>query len=524
MLTLPDRRVRQRDFLLEISRAITAQLDLSEVLRRVLNASVAMLAGQAGLIALRNDDSTTFRIRAITGVDGERITDLNALLQELMASAEYGVDPKTLNHKLREIAAIISPELRQSIALPLVFADEPLGLLIVFRSYQTSASADDMQVLQSFADQAAIAVNNAQLYQHNIQERQRLSAILEYSADGIMILDADLTIISFNRALSRITGWTGETAVGLHQDDVIVWNRIEQTDLRDAINNGWPFRRADDAPLETLYVEGDLRRRDGMKLSVGITYAPLIDDDNHLTNIIANVRDITNFRRAQEMQNTFISTISHELRTPVALIKGYAGTIRRDDIELDPEVIRHSLEVIEEEADRLTELIGDLLTASKLQANRVIDLNIGDVRLDRLAERVVERFKTQTQRHRFVLSFPAEFDVVQADEVRLRQVLDNLISNAIKYSPDGGTIEIGGKLLDDQIVVFVRDEGVGIPEDDLHRVFDRFFRVDSNLSRKTSGTGLGLYLARAIIEAHNGHIHVESHLGHGSKFWFTIPR
>ncbi|MBZ0286308.1 MAG: cell wall metabolism sensor histidine kinase WalK, partial [Anaerolineae bacterium] len=239
--------------------------------------------------------------------------------------------------------------------------------------------------------------------------------------------------------------------------------------------------------------------------------------------IIANVRDITNFRRAQEMQNIFISSVSHELKTPVALIKGYAGTLRREDAAWDPAVIRNGLEVIEDEADRLTELIENLLAASKLQAERM-RLDLSDVRLDLLAARAVERFSTQTTTHTFKLEFPPNFPVIQGDEARLRRVLDNLLSNAIKYSPEGGTIEVGGKADDQSVTVYVRDEGVGIRPADQEHVFDRFYRVDGALSRKTQGTGLGLYLAKAIIEAHNGTIQVKSKPGEGSTFFFTLPQ
>lgn len=518
---LPDFRVRQRDFLLEISRAMTAQLDLSEVLRLVLKASIVMLAGEVGLVALRDSDGL-YSIRATLGVDSERLLDLNRRLDELMNHSGQQIDREFLNVKLNQMAVSLNRKLRQSLFLPLVIAGEPVGLLIIFRSYSVSATENDFQILQSFADQAAIAVHNAQLYAQIDEERKRLVAILENSADGVMILDHKLRILSFNRALERMTAWSERDALGQDQDAVITWKRREKGDLHDALNEGWPFRLPPDAPVETLYVEGDLLRRDGLTLSVGITYAPLLDDEGRLSTIIANVRDITNFRRAQEMQNVFISTISHELKTPVALIKGYAGTLRRDDAEWDPQVIRDGLTVIEEEADRLTGLIENLLAASKLRAERM-QLDLGDVALDELAAQVVERFRTQTQRHTLALKFPSPFPLVQGDAVRLRQVLDNLVSNAIKYSPEGGTITVGGEIEDTHVTVYVRDQGVGISEDDQARIFDRFYRVDGNLSRKTQGTGLGLYLAKAIIEAHGGHIRVKSKPGEGSTFYFTLP-
>ncbi|MFN8528227.1 MAG: ATP-binding protein [Anaerolineae bacterium] len=521
MLTLLDFRVRQRDFLLEIARAITEQLDLTEVLRRVLNASVVMLSGQIGVIALR-DNNGVYRVRATLGVDAKHVPILNQHFHELIATLNDNFDYELMNAKLSEMAAALDERLRQSFALPLVFAEEPLGLLIIFRSYRGNATPDDVQVLQSFADQAAIGVHNAQLYERIDHERRRLAAILQQSADGVMILDPELNITSFNRALERLTAWRSDDAIGKPQDEVIVWERVKQPDLRAALDNGWASQGQTDNP-ETLYVEGDLQRRDGLAQSVAILYAPLFTASGQLTNIIANVRDITNFRQAQEMQNTFISTVSHELKTPVALIKGHAATLRRDDVTWTDDIVREYSAVIEEESDRLTELIENLLTASRLQADHRLPLNVGDVQLDQLAARAVERFSTQTSAHKFKLKFPKAFPVIPGDEIRLRQVIDNLLSNAIKYSPEGGTIEVGGTVEDKRVTLYVRDQGIGIRESDQDRVFERFYRVEDKLSRRTQGTGLGLYLARAIIEAHGGAIRVDSQPGHGSTFTITLP-
>ena len=172
MLMRPDLRTQQRDFLLEISRAITAQLDLGEVLRRVLRASLVMLAGRVGIIALSDRRHGRYAVRAYSGIDAETAPQLNIKLQELMAGEDQGAFSREfLDAKLREMAETIDPRLEQSVAMPLVFAQDPLGLLIVFRSYQTAVTPDDVRTLQSFADQAAIAVHNAQLYGEISSER-----------------------------------------------------------------------------------------------------------------------------------------------------------------------------------------------------------------------------------------------------------------------------------------------------------------------------------------------------------------
>ena len=520
----PDLRTQQRDFLLQITRAITAQLDLDEVLRRVLYASVAMLAGRVGIVALRDEREAAINVKAFAGISSDIVPELNQKLQELLdPDEEQGFSREFLNAKLREMADTIDRRLAQSIAMPLVFARSALGLLIVFRSYQTEITPEDINTLQSFADQAAIAVHNAQLYGDLNQEHQRLEAIINNSGDGVFILNPDLTFQQANVAFERMTGWSKEALADRPQSEVIRWQRLENMDLEDALEAGWARSNDGAGRFESLYVEGDIRRHDGMIVSLGITYAPLLTPDDRLESIIANVRDISSSRKAQEMQSVFISTIHHELRTPIAIIKGYASTLRRDDVEWENEVVREKMAIIEDEADRLTHLVEDLLTASKIQASRDLRLSISDTDLAQLASQSVARLEGQSQ-HRFVLSFPPDFPEVRGDEVRLRQVIDNLLTNAIKYSPPATTITVGGRYAAHTVTIFVRDEGPGIPQVDLDKVFDRFYRVEDQLTRQTKGTGLGLYLVRAIVEAHQGEISAKSQLGKGSTFYFKIPR
>ena len=524
MLMRPDLRTQQRDFMLEITRAITAQLDLSEVLRRVLHASLVMLAGRVGIIALNDKRDGRFNVRAFSGLSQDDVPQLNIKLQELMAPAdEGGFSREFLNQKLREMADAVDPRLVQSIAMPLVFARNPLGLLIVFRSYQTAITSEDLNTLQSFADQAAIAVNNAQLYGELNQEHQRLEAIVNSSGDGVFILNPDLRFQRANRAFERMTGWRVAELVDMPLADVIVWDQAPGQDIEAALEAGWAGEKEAAPGATTLYVEGELIRRDGMPLSIGITYAPLIAEDGRLESIIANVRDITNFRKAQEMQSVFISSVHHELRTPIAIIKGYASTLGRDDVEWESDVVREKMTIIEDEADRLTALVEDLLTASRIQTARELRLNPADTDLSAVAARSVARLRSQSA-HRIELSFPENFPVIHADAARLRQVIDNLLTNAIKYSPEEKTITVGGRFSEKHVTVFVRDEGAGIAKDQIDKIFERFYRIEDNLTQRTQGTGLGLYLAKAIVEEHGGEISVKSQPGAGSTFYFTIPR
>ena len=515
---LPDFRVRQRDYLLEISRTITQELDLDKLLARILDISVEMLAGQGGLVVLRAEQGG-WAIAAYHGISPALLRYLDPILN---AVPDYE-DPARfevpeINRILGNLTKEVSLGWLNGVGLPLISAKTVVGMIFIFRNYPGVFSSNDRALLQSFGDQAAIAIRNAQLYQQTTQEKQRMDALLDSAADGILIMANNHVIERCNPALSRMIGIPVESIKGRKHEEILRFSGRQQgRTLEQAEAGGWPL-----TPNATLYIEGDLIRDQSQPLPVGITYAPLVTAEGNLLNIIATIRDITRFREADELKSTFISVISHELKTPVALIKGYVGTLRREDAVWERNVVQDSLEVIEEEADRLTDLIENLLDASRLQAG-ALKINQTDMFLDQCAIRIVERFKTQTSTHKFVLDFPDNFPVILGDEDRLEQVLSNLISNAIKYSPNGGEIRVSGQVRPEQVILCISDQGPGVAPEDIPHIFDRFYRAP-NAARTTKGAGLGLYLARAVIEAHKGRIWVDPKPGDGARICFALPR
>ena len=515
---LPDFRVRQRDYLLEISRAITQELNLDNLLARILKLSAEMLAGQAGLIALREENGG-WTIAASHGIRPAFLQYLGPLLGAVPVHEDPArFEIPEINRLFQELTRSATQGLLTGVGLPLIARKQVIGVIFIFRNYAGGFSSNDRALLQSFADQAAIAVHNAQLYTQVSREKQRMDALLDSAADGIIILTPDHYVERCNPAFARMLGIPVERILGQSHQDVIRWDqRKDGLTLEQAEVSGWPL-----TPNATLYIEGDIKREEALPLPVGITYAPLLNQEGNLVNIIATVRDITHFREADELKSTFISVISHELKTPVALIKGYVGTLRREDAKWDPAIIKDSLEVIEEEADRLTELIDNLLDASRLQAG-ALAINLSDVTLLDMVERIAQRFRTQTTTHTIVVEFPGAFPVILADEERMAQVISNLLSNSIKYSPQGGEIRITAQVLPNQVVICVRDQGPGIAPEDIPHVFDRFYRA-SKASRTTKGAGLGLYLVRAVVEAHGGRIWVDPKPGDGARVCFSLPR
>ncbi|HHB89840.1 MAG TPA: sensor histidine kinase [Anaerolineae bacterium] len=507
-------RQQQLEALLEITRIFASSPDLSTLLRTILGYAAELVRADFGYIAL------TTRAGALRITTGYRLPTavferLSPYLAQKRPVAEFWSEEE-LRYQLTLVNEVVDSPLEQIIALPLVLEDEQVvGGIFLFRAGTLAFTPGDRMLLRDFADQAAVAVRNARQVEQLRTEKARVEAIIENNPNGIMILDPNMRVEIINRALSKLLGVASEEVRGKHCADV----------LKLANPTGEHLCLARGAPppptRQVIYGEGDIIRPGRKRVTVGVSYAPLFGGDGELVNIIVTFVDITRYREAEELKSTFISVISHELKTPVSIIKGYAGTLAREDVELDPEFVRESGRIIVEEADRLTELIDNLLDASRIQAG-ALSLRLEPVDLVEIARKSVARFRSQSPTHHFVLAFPDKLPLVKADDRRLRQVFDNLISNAVKYSPEGGTIVVGAREEDGRVRVFVRDEGVGIPEEELDAIFEPFYRVDSSLRRKAQGAGLGLFLVRAIVRAMGGDIWVESEPGNGSTFYFTL--
>jgi GAF domain-containing protein len=240
---LADTRILQREYLLAISRALTSELNLHDVLRVILQAAVDLVSGRAGMIALAEPDSETFRVAAVYGIPPHLVDHFAPLVRGLpyREGAEHEVIPE-LTRRLKQVAQKADLGLTNVIRLPMISGDDVIGLIYVFQSGNYYFVEDAVDLLQSFAQQAAIAVKNARLYQQINTEKQRVDAILEQSADGVMILDPALRITTFNKVLSRLTGWNASDAIGRHHDEVIQWHKLRtEGDLHNAIANGWPL-------------------------------------------------------------------------------------------------------------------------------------------------------------------------------------------------------------------------------------------------------------------------------------------
>ncbi len=365
---------------------------------------------------------------------------------------------------------------------------------------------------------------NARLLKRMVEERQWLAAIIEYSADGILIVDSGCNVIGCNPAFERLSGYSVAELRGQNCYEILQFSATRgdaQCGLLCPVRLGTFVNK----PEEDRRSEVVLTTKDGEKRDVELTYSVILSDDRRILGGILGARDITARKEAEELQSTFLSVISHELQTPIAIIKGYAGLYADKTTQIDAESMREKMQIIEEESDRLSKLVDNLLYVSRLQAGGV-ELNRQPVDLEHLVRRVAQKMRDVSQTHTLNVVFnDTDLPSVVADYDKIEQVVVNLVENAIKYSPAGGPITLSVEHNSREVVVSVSDTGIGIPDNERQRIFDRFSRLDSRYVRERKGAGLGLYICKAIVEAHGGRIWVETAGKEGgSRFSFTLPR
>jgi signal transduction histidine kinase len=273
-------------------------------------------------------------------------------------------------------------------------------------------------------------------------------------------------------------------------------------------------------------VELWLEHPDGTKVPVLVNAAPVFDNAGRVTSAIAVFEDVTALQEVEQMKSDFLSMISHDLRGPLSTIKGLSSSLLMTNATADVDTLLEYISNIDEEADRMTELVSNLLDMSRIEA-RSMPLDYEVCHIADIARDCVSRVRRarDSELHPIVLDVPPDLPEMYCDYDQIGRVVSNLLSNAMKYSGDGTSITLRAYTgaQGQEVVVEVSDEGVGIPESELDRIFDKFYRVSSNIGRQKPGSGLGLAICKSIVDAHGGRIAVESQPQQGSTFRFSIP-
>lgn len=341
------------------------------------------------------------------------------------------------------------------------------------------------------------------------EARNQARAILNSMADGVIALNKNGEVLFINPVVEEIFGISQLSSHGKNILGVVRNFDVERL-LKRALKMGKPLTQE----IKLINPEPRVFR---------LHATPLKGQGTEQGGIVVLLRDITERKRLEEMRSEFVANVSHELRTPLTSLRGYLETLLDGAVE-DPAATRHFLEIMNKETERLTRLVDDLLDLSKIEERRVVH-RWQPVALTELIGRVVTMFRPQAQEKSLELlaDLPPDLPVVHGDPDMLTQVLINLVDNAVKYTPAGGKVTVRAGAVEGDVRVSVEDTGIGIPPESLPRIFERFYRVDKARSRELGGIGVGLAIVKHIIRAHGGKTYVESAVGKGSTFSFTLP-
>ncbi len=391
-----------------------------------------------------------------------------------------------------------------------------------FRPLQFSAPRDELADLAEALNETAARLDAT--IQSLSGERNRSSAILRSMVEGVAVVDARERLIFFNRAFAAILNLEPEKAEGRPLIEVIRNSQLVAL-IRKALQGE-----------EGL--QGDISMGFVQQRSFSVTAAPVIPLDSGAapkapaaksaqpgrpSGAVVVLHDVTELRRLERVRQDFVANVSHEFKTPLTAIQGFAETLLAGAVD-DPKNNRRFLEIIREHAFRLARLTDDLMKLARIEAGK-LEVQFLPVNLAEVAESCVETALLKARQKQIALDvdIPVTLPAVLGDANLLHEVLQNLIDNAVQYTHAGGKIDVSAAARERDVVVTVADTGIGIPLADQERIFERFYRVDAARSREAGGTGLGLSIAKHIVEAHGGRISVESEVGLGSKFSFSIP-
>jgi two-component system, OmpR family, phosphate regulon sensor histidine kinase PhoR len=392
-----------------------------------------------------------------------------------------------------------------------------------FRPLPAERANDEIASLAVSLNQAATQLDRT--LQSLSGERHRSSAILRSMVEGVAVIDASEKIVFSNRAFSNILNLDMSAIEGRPVIEV-----LRNSDLLNMIRRVLKGEEG----LSTDITMGIVQQRsftvtatpvralNAISVETGAAPAAVVAPEKPSGAVLV-LHDVTELRRLERVRQDFVANVSHEFKTPLTAIQGFAETLLAGAID-DPQNNRRFLEIIREHASRLARLTDDLLKLARIEAGK-LELEFAPVGITELVESCSETTLLKASRKQIALEIevPADLPAMRGDPGLLHEVLQNLLDNAVQYTAAGGHICVSASIRDHQAVVSVSDTGIGIPLAAQERIFERFYRVDAARSREAGGTGLGLSIARHIVEAHGGRIWVDSEVGSGSKFSFSIP-
>ncbi|MEA1964012.1 MAG: ATP-binding protein [Candidatus Aerophobetes bacterium] len=351
--------------------------------------------------------------------------------------------------------------------------------------------------------------------------------MVESANDAIFFKNLESRYVIANKKTLEAFGLSSKEVIGKNDYEIMLNKKEAEKNVED---DRVVFKTG--KPTEIIK---QMTGADGKKHWFQTIKVPQFDDERKMIGLIGIARDITarrrnenligeqnrRLRKLDRMKSEFLSTAAHELRTPLTSVLGFSEILLKR--KLGKERQNRFLKIINEEATGLANLISELLDVSRIESKRGFEIKKAPFELRKVILKNVDLFKSRTDKHNFQVNIPSNLPSIEADKHKIDQVIENLVSNAVKFSPQGGKITVSVEEVDEKVKVSIADNGIGIPEKDVPHIFKRFYRVDNAFTQRTGGTGLGLSIAKYIVESHGGKIWAESEVGKGSTFSFTLP-
>ncbi len=493
------RRVDGLKELEKIGRSVTASLDLDHVLTVIVEAAVTLTNAEEGSLLILDDQTGELVMRASRNFQDEfvrtfRLPVTDTLAGNVVRSGEPVLIQEDTPQKIKTRYLV-----RTLMYVPLQVHGKVIGVLGVDNREKGGQFTDQhLSLVSTLADYAAIAIENARLYTDSELERQKLQTILTQIEDGVIVIDTENTIVLVNRIAREIfdlpeSGLTTKSVLDVFQQKPIL-------EILTGNQSDEPFRR-------------EIELDNGMILNAKRVNIPSVGN-------AVTLQDITYFKELDRIKSDFVNTVSHDLRSPLTAILGYIELIARvgEVNEKQKEFINRVVISVR----NITDLINDLLDLGRIEAG--FDARKELVPLEMIVQYALESFQTrfEEQKHQVNIRVSAEVPRVFGDPVRLRQLIDNLLNNAVHYTPQEGQISVLLRAERNQVIMQVEDTGLGIPLADQPYIFDKFFRA-SNAPEDSTGSGLGLAIVKSIVENHRGRVWVDSSPGSGSCFTVVLP-
>ena len=518
--------------------------EFEHILKRLVDRIAKILQAEKCVFMLHDASSAVlYAAPPALGFSREELLSLErpvaeeGLSNEVFLSALPAITEDTQTDSRAASEGLMRLGIRNAVSVPLIVEKRDddnrvldritIGVLHVFnKKYDGTFAEEDVRLLEQLARQGAAVIASAQMYREVVQEKQELLHTIESLYAGLLMVGNNGRLVQINPSARAILGVSPSLPViNLPLERVVTDARIRAI-LNRALSSG----RAEVAEEVTFAVPNAAPEDQFQERIYQVQCATVRDDNGEPAGIVAIFNDITEIRGVEQMKTAFISTVSHELRTPLTSIKGFISTLLHDDEGYFDEATRREFYgIIDAECDRLKRLINDLLDISRIEQGSAMQINWQPVDVPAVAEKVLTAQRSYAKNHILTLDFAADFPLIDADPDKIEQILTNLVNNAIKYSPQGGLVQVSGRggAADGKpasVVLRISDEGIGISRENLPKIWENFYRVDNRDNREIGGTGIGLALVKALVEGHGGSVEPpESELGRGTTFIITLP-